>query len=424
MKKILIVAYSYLPLNGIGANRPASWAKHLAKFGLHPTVLTRHWNTLEEHEGEWILEDPSPQVVEKHDSHRVIRFPYIDRFKRIRKIPIIGKLFTLIAEAFGVIGLDRDAVQFAKGFLRNFKGEDVDFVIATSPKISTVKAGFILAKRLKVPLVLDFRDIWDNRLLNPEFSPNFRLRLRLGIWEIHLKRWIRQSSLVTAVTPGMLEQVVRLVPTANAIVIPNGFEEEDFNEPLSSPLTNSKFTFSVIGTLYPIQDFSCLIDGMKLFISDKNLDSVELRFIGTGIYPDVARRLETELPKGCVTVTKRIPRNQAVEMMRRSDVLFYIGWRGLKGWASGKIYEYLAARRNILIAPGDNDVLDELMARTNAGRVANTPNEFNAILSAWYREWKETGTVSYHGIEGEITKYTRESQAKELAMQILRLSAD
>lgn len=370
------------------------------------------------------MDDPSPHVIEQHESHRVIRFPYIDRFKRIRKIPVIGKLFTLIAAAFGVIGMDRDAVQIAKAYLRNFKGEDVDFVIATSPQISTIRAGYILAKRLGVPLVLDFRDIWDNRLLDPTFRPHFRLRFLLRIWEMHVRKWIRNTSLVTTVTPGMLEHILRLVPTANAIVIPNGFEEDDFKEPLSDPLTNLKFTFSVIGTLYPTQDFSCLIDGMNLFLSDKSLDSVDLRFIGTGIDPDVARRLETELPKGCVTVTKRIPRNQAVEMMRRSDVLFYIGWRGLKGWASGKIYEYLAARRNILIAPGDNDVLDELMGRTNAGRVANTPEEFNAILSEWYREWKETGTVSYHGIESEITKFARESQAKELAEQVLRFSAD
>jgi hypothetical protein len=53
--------------------------------------------------------------------------------------------------------------------------------------------------------------------------------------------------------------------------------------------------------------------------------------------------------------------------------------------------------------------------------VADSPEQFAAIMDTWFAEWKENGTVEYGGIDEKIRVYTREKQAEKLASAILSL---
>jgi hypothetical protein len=220
----------------------------------------------------------------------------------------------------------------------------------------------------------------------------------------------------------LADEVKRLAPHAKSLVITNGFERELFAQASQNfPPPTNKFNFSVIGTLKPNQDLSVMLDGLKLFLTDKNLADIELNFVGTTEFKDVAELIEKSLPPACTRVSDRIPRESAIEHMCRSHVLFYAGWRGHRGIASGKIYEYLGARRNILIAPNDKDVLEKIIAETGAGKIADSAQELADILNAWFVEWQSTGKLEYGGIAEQIENYTRERQAKILAAEILKL---
>ncbi len=41
MKKVLIIAYDFPPLNSVGAKRPYSWYKYFKKYNVYPIVITR-----------------------------------------------------------------------------------------------------------------------------------------------------------------------------------------------------------------------------------------------------------------------------------------------------------------------------------------------------------------------------------------------
>src|SRR4051812_44615969 len=58
MRRVLIVAYYFPPIAGIGSIRAASFAKHLPEFGWEPTVLAP--------EGTPHAQDPSLDVAEVH----------------------------------------------------------------------------------------------------------------------------------------------------------------------------------------------------------------------------------------------------------------------------------------------------------------------------------------------------------------------
>jgi len=171
--------------------------------------------------------------------------------------------------------------------------------------------------------------------------------------------------------------------------------------------------------LYETQDIDFIIKGFKEFLSlVNNVSDCSIEFIGQDYLPAISERLKKHLPEGSILTTPRISRKEALQKMKSSHVLYYAGWKGWKGIYSGKIFEYLAAKRNILIAPGDDDVIDELVLETRSGKIANSVEEFSQILFAWYLEWKENKELDYNGIDEKIAEYTREALAKKLAIEV------
>ena len=168
-----------------------------------------------------------------------------------------------------------------------------------------------------------------------------------------------------------------------------------------------------------MQDISICMEGIKLFSEKVDKQKVQFNFIGIESVPAVAEKIRDDLKGLPVLITNKIERDKALQYMVQSHVLLYMGWKGFKGIYSAKIFEYLGAARNILIAPGDDDVLDELVTSCKAGMIANSEEEFLNYMMKCYNEWLQTGEVSYSGDEMEIKKYSREKQAQILAETIL-----
>jgi hypothetical protein len=279
-----------------------------------------------------------------------------------------------------------------------------------------------LTKKFDIPLVVDFRDLWNNRLLSSEYRPTLSERAIDFFHERYLAKWIAPAKFVTAVTSPINDEVRRISPGMTTLTVTNGFETELFSglaEQVHSP--NEKFTFSIIGTLFPEHDLSVLVDGMSKFLEGKDLSRIQLNLIGTAGIPEIREFFEKRFPAECTRLTERIPRNEALEIMNRSDVLFHAGWRNYRGIASGKVFEYMGARKNVLIAPGDKDIMEELVTSTGVGKVANTAEEFAAIMNGWYDEWSRNGKLEWHGDMSKIMTYSRENQARILAEEILKI---
>ena len=79
----------------------------------------------------------------------------------------------------------------------------------------------------------------------------------------------------------------------------------------------------------------------------------------------------------------------------------------------GNTFDYLIAGKTILMAPDDHSVVGDLIRETKAGHIANTPEEVCDQLSAWYKEWQQTGQVKWYGNQKAIEQYSRESQVSK-----------
>lgn len=425
MKKVLIITYCYPPCNAISSHRPKSFADHFADHGLYPIIVTRHWTGDEKTWIDYQLPNVAPPRVTEGERATVIELPYegklFARFNRIKHIAPLRKLMAFYLAATGQFQIHNYAVESFEPFMKDYLAKNpVDYIFATCDPLSIAQVGYRLARKFDVPLIVDFRDLWNNEILSSDYKPTLSQKLNDFFYEFHLARWIRPAKLVTAVTEPINEEVRRIVPGMKTLTVTNGFETSLFaNLNGNSPSRNKRFTFSIIGTLLPEHDLSVLADGMDRFLADKNLEDVQLNLIGTAGIPEIKSFFENRFPAACTRLTERIPREEALEIMRGSDVLCHVGWRNYRGIASGKVFEYMGARKNVIIAPGDNDIMEELVTSTGVGSAANSAEEFAAKMNDWFAEWRQNGKLEWHGDMNVIMKYSRENQARILAEAIL-----
>jgi len=394
---------------------------------LYPIVVTRHWRGDEKTWLDFQRPNPSPPRITESERSTLIELPYegklFERFNRIKSIGPLRTLAAFLLTATGKFQIHNFAIESFDGYLNDYLEDNpVDYIYATCDPFSIAQLGSNLAKKFNIPLVVDFRDLWNNKLLSSDYRPKLNERVIDFLHEWYISRWIARSEFVTAVTEPINEEVRRIRPGLRTLTVMNGFETELFSSmtaELNEP--NEKFTFSIIGTLFPDHDLSVLADGMDLFLAGKDLSKIQLNLIGTAGIPEIKDFFERRFPAECTRLTERIPREQALNIMNRSDVLFHAGWRNYRGIASGKVFEYMGARRNVLIAPGDKDIMEELVTSTGVGRVANSPEEFARAMNDWYDEWCRNGRLEWNGDMAKIMIYSRENQARILAEEILKI---
>lgn len=429
MKNVLIVSYFYPPCNIVASERPKSFAENFKQHGLNTTVVTRHWDGNESGKAaDFEQINTTPPKITELESYTLIQLPYFAKgrglYRAFQRNRLLSRFISLIYTMFGNFSSQMNAEKAFYDYLRDYlKHNKVDYLMVISSPLNIVKLGHLLAEEFDFSLIVDFRDLWDNGLLATDYKPGLETKVKNFFYEFHLKRWLKNAALITSVSEPLLEQIRRISPNAETTVVMNGFENDLLEKrSKSSNRANPKFTFSVIGTLYPWQDLSVLIEGLNLFLKDKSLNEIQLNFIGTGVFQEVETLLETSLPQECTLITNRIPHAQAVQKAVESHVLFYAGWKGYRGIVSGKIFEYLGAGKNILIAPSDNDIIARIVSETDAGKVADSPQEFAQILNQWFNEWKTRGDLAYKGKLEKIKFYSRENQAGLFAKEMKKIT--
>lgn len=420
MKKILIVSYYFYPCNGIPALRATSWANYFHQYGIHPTIVTRHWNGDEKIWNDYIQSNLTPQYKFESQKYTAYYLPFKEYKlpKWVLKVWGLRKLINIFKIIIGNINLDIDAYNCFKDFLfDHLKNHQYDAAIITVPPHNTTHLVQIIQNMFKIPCVLDFRDHWDNNIFNKNYHPTIKRQFFNYLHKYYLKKWARNASCVISISDIFSQHLSKHLGIPG-YTINNGFEDGIFTN-IESKFIN-KFTFSVIGTLYPMQDLSIMLEGLKKFLSNKIHNNIQVNFIGVNCIQDVSNKIKHYLPEIFINITDRIPRIDALEIMKNSHVLFYAGWKGSKGIYSGKIFEYLASGRLILIAPGDDDVIDDLIIKTNTGVIANTVDDFVNHLEQWYLIWNEKGDIHAKGIPEEIQKYSRNRQCEELVSIVLK----
>ena len=430
MKKVLIISFYFPPANNPGAIRIGKFAKYLPQFGWEPIVLT-----VDRVKG--LPQNLPLEIAETN----IVRTPYFDMWPLIaqklssstvtssRTIQAVGrgksskkvilKILRLMRPIYTLPLIDEllwDPVGWypyaVKKGTEILAKDNIDMILSTyNPSLPHLIASR-LHQKTGIPWIAEFRDLWS---LNPFARKTQPFQFSKERWE---KRIMKSCDLLVTVSEPLAKDLA-VFHSKKVMVIPNGFDEEDYKENVS---LTSKFTITFTGKIYdPHLDPTPLVEALdelkrKGIISS---DDVELRFFGKFIYDIPSRLAKKHCLEDIIKTYDFVPFKESINRQQESTVLLVSVWidpRG-EGIHSAKFFEYLGAGRPILaIAPKGGEI-DKLLQESGTGIVANKANEIEEILVKWLGEFKRFGNIlSYYNPNSEvIRRLSRKEGTKKLA---------
>jgi glycosyltransferase involved in cell wall biosynthesis len=252
------------------------------------------------------------------------------------------------------------------GWLRPAIGEGLrmaaeirpDLVLATAPPWTGLLVGAAIARGAGVPFVADFRDPWTAQERRYADLPGGRRRAaRLEA------RTVREASRVIANTVPAADWLAAKYPThaQKIVAIPNGFDSELVQSsddvapavvPGAGPLELCHF-----GTVYAARSPRQLLLALADLAERHNGGSgppVRVRFIGAWQVNDSETRALTERLErsGLMVREAPLPHAACLRAMRDSRALLILQ-PDLPLQIPGKLYEYIAAGRPLVVVGGE-----------------------------------------------------------------------
>jgi glycosyltransferase involved in cell wall biosynthesis len=398
MRRVLIVAYYYPPIAGIGSIRLASFARHLPEFGWEPTVLaperTPH------------PEDPSIAFPRE----KVVRSRSIELSRLARAMPESGgggakrsRSRTDAVRAFGrrsvfpdpQIGWFPAAVRAGHRLLREGR---VDAVYSSSYPMTAHLIAMRLTGRSGLPWVAECRDPWSDRL--PSDSPH-RARAR----RLEAKVAARASRMIMP-SPSWAEHFAPLWGTEIDVIL-NGHDPPPRPSPQADP------TLVHLGSFYPgRQDLAPIWAGLRRWSDSNGARLPAVRFIGE---VDAAVRAQAAVAGVHVEASGQVPHHRALELLGASSMAFASGELGrdpiARGTIPAKLAEYLASGLPILYVGDPAGDAAALLAGQPGCHVVEPGDE--AAIAAAVEQGLTTGRH-----DREIDAVSRRSGARLLAASL------
>jgi glycosyltransferase involved in cell wall biosynthesis len=438
MKHVLMIHYHFLPVHNVAVKRLVGYARELPAFGWRTLVLTRDWRGVDEADPSWGLSwEPGRERDSACTIHRVPQTPAPPRAsvrrtgarhprarlaahapavvrKAVAKTERLGRmLFGDYPDEF--VPWVRPAVEAG---VRLARRERVDVIMSYCPPESNHLVARRLARRLRVPWVPFFADMYgflDAPL--PVYSAERMLRTA---WH----RWcLAPAAACAAVSPAMVEYLARSYGKPAGLVL-TGIDPDDFPQPADRPPSNrDRLVVSHVGSVYPgDQRPDIFVDGLDRLLTERPevASRLEVRFVGSKC-DDHLRALVAGRPAARVCrIEPKVDSSTAASLVRASDALLAFTCtmhRDRHGTMSypTKIFEAFGAGRPVLSVPADGDWVDELLARTGGGTSASDAAGVAKQLDDWYSAWSSTGCVPYQGRPDEIAALSRRRQAERLA---------
>ncbi|MBW2524321.1 MAG: glycosyltransferase [Deltaproteobacteria bacterium] len=424
-RRLLAFSYYYPPTASVGSVRIAALAKRLPQHGWDVTVVTprREGRTAE-----------PGTVVETEDSDLAAGFKRMLGLRpdaalkdaisgsaspASRRGGLRSGALELIKGVLAVPDANRGWIRIAeRAAVERLERERFDAILSTSPPPSAHVAASRVAGRSGLPWVADLRDLWsqDHNSTAPEWRRRIDQRLEARIFRL-------AAALVTVSDP-LARQLRQLHPTLPVRTILNGFDPDEVG--MADRLT-ADLTLTHTGTFYQgRRDPTVLFESLAALVGDGRIprDRIRVRLFARH-EPWVAALVRQHGLDDVVELLDWTARREALRVQQESQVLLLLHWGGRReeGVYTGKVFEYLAARRPILMIGGGPGVLHDLLVETGAGVHVTDRASLERQLVAWWQELAEHGSVCWRGRADLLDRYSHDRMAAEFAELLDTMSA-
>ena len=420
--KVLIITYYWPPAGGSGVQRWLKFVKYLQEFGIEPVVYTVENANYLKQDASLLNEVPMGVEILKQPIWEPTALLFWKKSKQQTKgisnvskggflSFIRGNFFIPDPKVFWV----KPSVSYLQKYLDN---HTIDVIISTGPPHSTHLIAEKLHQKNTVKWLADFRDPWSDLYYNKDFNQlafakNKNKRLE--------ERILRNSDCILTVSNSLKEELEK---TAKKVeVITNGFDDE-FSAS-NNVILDTKFSISYIGLLPKQSNPKLLFKVLKGLCKESEIfkKDLKLNFIG-----DISEEVKVEILANKLDENTDfvgyVSHQEAIAYQNKSQVLLLLipNVKNNEGILTGKLFEYLKAKRPILAIGPEKGDLATILQETNSGVIVNFDAEEKLKLEivALYQKYKEDKlTVNFSNIE----KYHRKELTKKLAFILKSLNS-
>ncbi len=426
-KKVLIFTYYFPPAGGVAVQRFLKFSKYLPQFGWEPIIVTVK-NGSYPYYDESLLNELSPDLkVYRTDTFEPFELYNLLKGKKGKAMPVVSvgaqqkrSLFQRLSEYvranFFIPDARKGWVPYAiKQAEEIFKTELIDAVITTGPPHSTHLIGLHLKKKYGIKWVADFRDPWTGIFYNNILPRTDSTKQKDRALETQV---LQTADQVTVISPGMKKE---FESRANAIeVVMNGYDEHDFEQPIEQA-ASPVFTIRYVGNLMASQNATGFWNALKRLKQEGY--NFKLEFIGRvddPIKESIAQNNLSDISQ----YIDFVKHQQAINLMQKAEMLLF-AIPDVKDNAlilTGKLFEYLASKSNIISYGPVNGNAAEILKSTGRNKMIDfidNNESYNQLKYAldYYAQYKD----GYKYNNGAEKVYSRKNQAGLLSSLLNKL---
>lgn len=431
MKKVLVIAYHFPPVGGAGVQRTSKFIKYLPFYNYQPIVITAKEPSVPSYDPSLLKEIPKNVLVLRTPS---LEISYNKKQKAWQKLIVENncschakKLFSKIIKNIIHIIFTPDYqigwIPFAVfTSIKIIKLHKIDTIFISVPPFSSLLIGIVLKILTKKEWIADFRDEWIE--FYNEFYSAHKRSFGLAISKKIERIAVHSAYKITAVTEKMTRNFKLKYPSIHErfIWLPNGFDSEDFASSLTRKTTD-KFTLTYTGTLFSVTTPKYLISALKNLVLElpEMKNNMIVNIVGR-ITDDILPLFDVPLLNGIINIVGYVSHKESISYLMQSDVLILIidDIPNSINISTGKIFEYLAARKPILaLVPKEGEAAN-LIRSANAGIIV-PPRDIENIsrqILQLYKNYK-SGNIHFSPKTFFISQFDRKSITKKLVYDVL-----
>ena len=402
--RILFVTFYFPPYNTIGAVRTGKTAKYLVQMGHTVHVVSAFPQSLPD---DLELEVPRSSVTYT----RWLARPKLKRLPSAAAVPAAaaeatGRLVALGKRAYWELMIPDQqlgwfpfALRAARSVIR--RGE-VDIVFASGGPFTTLMVGRSAAHFGNLPWVAELRDLWtDDRQRE-------RLVLRKCL-EGPLERWtLGDADGLVTVTPPLVA-LLKAKYGDPVELIYNGYEPHEVS--MARCPDPARLVIRHMGSLWEERVPHALFRSLKK-LDDSGLP-ITMEFYGRGL-GHVSRAAAAAGIERLVRCCGTVGHAESLRLQRNADVLLLaLVPRVDRDALTGKLFEYMSARRPILVVGCPDGEAAKLVRSTACGFVADDEAALVSQLESWRSVKVHSGDIPDNPAPAE--EFTRAEQTRRLA---------
>ena len=398
-RKLLMVAYHFPPCAAVAVHRMIGLAKHLPARGWHSVVVAP---PNPPHEPS----DPGLLNSIPADATKIISVPFAEGFwGKVNRKFFPNKLW---------------AWKAWRAAVRAVEEHKPDAIFTSHPPDCMHEIGLALKRRFNLPWIADFRDPWfalNRKLPNPRRTRRF---------QANEAETMRLADRIVGISPLYSDGLREAYPqhADKIITITNGYDPETFAEALTPP-PRDRLSILYTGELYFGRDPRPFLDALRELETTPDAPKVGFQFLGRWSEDvcDLPAEVKSRDLESAVQVSGLVPYRECLRTMMQADILLLIHTPGYTHGLPAKIFEYIGARRPILVlTEHEGDIGWVLKKSGHLHRLAPMRDvaKIKQAIIELAQEVRRGAPVSPPGME---TAFTREQMAMQFAEQLDAISA-